>query len=227
MSSTDNSPDKQALRELIREHYKKKDYVGWFEALYSGAGRDTGKIPWADRRPNANLIAWLDREQIRGQGRSAVVVGCGLGDDAELLARHGFKVTAFDVSSSAIEWAKQRFPRTSVTYAQADLFNLPAEWVGGFEFVFEAYTIQALPQLVRNQAIDAVASLCKPGGEVLVICRARGDDEPTEEVPFPVSPAEMARFDSGGLRRMAFEDFFDGQDPPVRRFRVLYQRASG
>jgi hypothetical protein len=27
-----------------------------------------------------------------------------------------------------------------------------------------------------------------------------------------------------GLREISFEDFQDAEDPPIRRFRVLYQR---
>lgn len=55
-----------------------------------------------------SLVHWLVKNL--GEGLSAVVVGCGLGDDAEALAAAGFAVTAFDVSGSAIAWAKERFP---------------------------------------------------------------------------------------------------------------------
>ena len=40
---------------------------------------------------NPNLTQWLNEKQIVGNGQSALVVGCGLGDDAEELARRGFR----------------------------------------------------------------------------------------------------------------------------------------
>jgi hypothetical protein len=219
--------DDQAVRKIIREHYDRGDSQGWFETLYAWAGDDPSKIPWADKRPNKNLVSWLQREQVRGHGRSACVVGCGLGDDAELLARHGFKVTAFDLSKSAIDWCARRFPGSRVAYRQADLLNLPPEFVGGFEFVFEAYTLQTLPRSLRARGIDAVASLPKRGGgELLVICRGRDEQDDPGDLPWPLTSAEIARFDAMGLRRLSSEDYMDDEDPPVRRFRVLWTAPS-
>lgn len=215
---------KEEVRRIIREHYDRGDTSGWFETLYAWAGDDATRIPWADKRPNKNLVAWLQREQVRGNGRSAVVVGCGLGDDAELLARQGFKVTAFDLSRSAVDWCLRRFQGSRVTYRQADLLALPREWIGAFDFVFEAYTLQTMPRGTRPQGIDAVASLVRPGGELLLICRGRDEQDDPGDLPWPLTPAEIARIDAAGLKRLSFEDYVDNEDPPVRRFRVLFSR---
>lgn len=225
-TSISASPHKEAVRRLIKDHYDRGDATGWFEALYASAGDDVSKIPWADKRPNRNLVSWIEREQLRGNGRSAMVVGCGLGDDAELLARYGFKVTAFDLSQSAIDWCKRRFAGSRVKYEQGDLLNLRADWKGAFDFVFEAYTIQPLPNSLRAKAIEGVASLVKPGGELLVICRGRDENEEAPELPWPLSPSEIAKFDAAGLKRLSSEDYMDDEDPPIRRFRVLYQRPA-
>ena len=98
-------PDvRETSRNIAHDLISKGDVIGWFDQLYKSAEGDHLKIPWADRRPNKNLVSWLQRESSPGRGKSCVVVGCGLGEDAELLARHGFKVTAFDVSPTAIDW---------------------------------------------------------------------------------------------------------------------------
>lgn len=215
----------EAVRRIIREHYERGDKSGWFEALYAWAGDDTSKIPWADKRPNRNLVAWLEREQVRGNGRGAIVVGCGLGDDAELLARHGFEVTAFDLSESAIRWCRRRFPGSRVNYQTGDLLAPPVEWIGAFDFVFEAYTLQTMPASIRPAGIDGVARLVKPGGELLVICRGRDEHDDPGDLPWPLTPADMARFDALGLQRLSSEDYFDNEDPPIRRFRTLFRRT--
>src|SRR3954466_6471016 len=87
---------------LAEEAYAAGDATGWLERLYADAGQDPARVPWADRTTNANLTEWLDRkDEHRG---TALVVGCGLGHDAEELARRGYDVTAFDVAPSAVAW---------------------------------------------------------------------------------------------------------------------------
>src|SRR5947209_18068479 len=96
-------------RELANLYVEQGDPKGWFEILYRQARGEAAVIPWADLRPNPHLVEWLSRAALPA-GR-ALVVGCGLGDDAELLASLGWSVVAFDISAEAIRWAHQRFPQ--------------------------------------------------------------------------------------------------------------------
>ena len=66
-----------------------------------------------------------------GAGRRAVVVGAGLGADAEHLVQHGWRTVAFDVSPAAVRLARQRHPDSQVAYQVADLLALPPDLVGG------------------------------------------------------------------------------------------------
>ena len=91
-------------RELARQHYADGDPLGWFDDLYKRAGGNFETIPWADRAVNPHLAAWCEREGLPRPGERVVVVGCGLGDDAEYLAGLGAVVTAFDISETAIDW---------------------------------------------------------------------------------------------------------------------------
>src|SRR5687768_9193611 len=95
--------NRELARSLARKHLPEGDALGWCEALYAGALDDVSAIPWADLRPNPNVVGWLDARGGPG-GRKALVVGCGLGDDAEELARRGFEVTAFDIAPTAVRW---------------------------------------------------------------------------------------------------------------------------
>jgi 2-polyprenyl-3-methyl-5-hydroxy-6-metoxy-1,4-benzoquinol methylase len=122
-----NDEARARVEEIAREFYKRGDATGWFEALYTEADGDPSKIPWADLEPNPNFAAWLEKHPLDGAGKKAVVIGCGLGDDAEELARYNFAVTAFDIAPKAIEWAKRIHPDSKVDYQVMDLFNLPQE----------------------------------------------------------------------------------------------------
>ncbi|MGB3789811.1 MAG: class I SAM-dependent methyltransferase [Phormidesmis sp.] len=196
----------------------------WFEPLYAQADGDTDQVPWALPGAVPYLTDWLRQHPLKdwpenrpesrsenrpeSKSRSAVVVGCGLGDDAEALAKAGFEVTGFDISESAIAWAKKRFPQSAVNYVTADLFNLPDDWLGKFDLVFDFRTIQALPLSVRREVIEKIASLGAPGGIVLIATyvRASGQD-PGESAPWPLSADELAHFERSGLEVVQQEHF--------------------
>ena len=216
-------PDRSPARVLAQKHLARGDPLGWFEPLYAGAGADPAAVPWADLRPNPNLVEWLDARP-SPSGRTALVVGCGLGDDAEELARRGLRVAAFDISPTAIAWCNRRFPGSPVRYAVADLLSPPAEWTRAFDFVFESYTLQVLPPDLRLAATQSLSRFLAPGGALLLICRGRDPTDPPGEMPWPLTRPELeesAR--AAGLVEESFEDFVDAETPPVRRFRVVYR----
>jgi SAM-dependent methyltransferase len=216
--------DRTRARELAAEFMRKGDPTGWFEALYKEGEEGKSVVPWADRRGNPDLAEfWKTRPQ-NPEGKSALVIGCGLGDDAEQFAEWDFRTTAFDISETAIRGAKKRFPESKVEYHTADLFHPPAEWERHFDFLFEANTVQALSGSLRDAAIEKIASFVKPGGSLLLIARGREPGEPEGQMPWPLTREELAGFIRAGLKEESFENYFDNEDPPARRYRVLYTR---
>lgn len=217
----DKTQGRQRVRELAQRILPSGDFAGFFDTVYATANGDTDGIPWADLQPHPVALEWLQREHIQGRGRRALVVGCGLGDDAEELARRGFQVTAFDVSAHAIDWCKKRHAASSVNYRTADLFAAPAEWRQAFDFVLEIYTIQALSVTLREQVIANIASFVAPGGQILIVCRGREPEEELGTMPWPLTREDFAGFERAGLRQVSFEDVRDENE---RHFRVVYER---
>lgn len=218
---SDKTAARQRVRELAQRMLPGGDIASFFDAVYATAEGDTDGVPWADLQPHPAALAWLQQQNVQGQGRSALVVGCGLGDDAEELARRGFKVTAFDVSPNAIAWCRQRFPESSVHYQPANLFNAPEEWRQAFDFVLEIYTIQAIPRQFREQVIANIAQFVAPGGQLLIVCRGREPEDDPGTMPWPLTRAELALFEQAGLHEVSFEDV---QIEEQRHFRVVYER---
>ncbi len=217
---------RERTKQLQTDFALRGDVLGWFDALYSEAAGDNEKIPWADLEPNRYLRAWAERTKLRGNGRTALVVGCGLGDDARYLYDLGYKVTGFDISRTAIEWAKRLHADTDIQFEQADLFEPFRGWLEAFDFVLEIYTIQPLPLELRDKTIDAIASFVASRGELLVVTRGREDDEETDEVPWPMSRKELAGFETFGLRQGSFEIMPGDEETPIDRFVVHYLKAS-
>jgi hypothetical protein len=140
----------------------------WFEELWSAAARDEVDMPWDRTEPYPPVVAHLAGTG-DGDGRRAVVVGAGLGADAELLASRGYRTVAFDLAPSAVELARSRYPGSGVDYRVADLLDLPDDLVGAFDLVVEVFTVQALPRALRHDAVAGVRSLLAPGGELLSV----------------------------------------------------------
>ncbi len=207
------------------EHFKNKDPLGWFEAVYAGANADELAIPWANLAPNPSLVEWLDQNPMP-PGKRALVVGCGLGDDAEELSRRGLAVTAFDISPTAIEWCRRRFPLSKVKFEAVNLFEAPSGWDRYFGMVFEAYTLQSLQSPLREDAIRRMARFLAPQGKLLVVSRGKEPNEFPEGPPWPLTKNELELFLQQGLSKLSFEDFVDKETPPIRRFRAVYSHDS-
>jgi SAM-dependent methyltransferase len=194
---TDDDP-RQRYRQLLEQSLSAHDPTGWFDRLYAEAESGRAAVPWDRQAPHPLLARWADQQSRAGSGR-ALVVGCGSGDAAELVAALGFDTVAFDVSPVAIRAARQRYPSSTVDYCVADLFDPPTAWHRAFDLVVEVYTVQALPLEHHDRAIDAITSFVR--GALVVIAFARPDTEPlTDLPPWPLTRAEIDSFARNGLR---------------------------
>lgn len=217
--------DRERARELAAG--SGKDPSAWFDQLYTEAESGRAEVPWDDRRPNRGLVELLESRAAPADGARAIVVGCGLGDDAEYLAGRGYATTAFDIAPAAIRGCRARYPATTVDYEVADVRELPERWHGKFDLVVECFTLQAVPPAARRGFYAPIAGLVRQGGELVVVARARGEDDPVGELPWPLTRAEVEEFTAHGLRRAALEEYSDGGDPtepPVRRWRGRFER---
>ncbi|WP_163506148.1 class I SAM-dependent methyltransferase [Fodinicola acaciae] len=216
---TEPDPDSYA-REIAAESLAADDPTGWFERLYADAAGGTAVVPWDRGQPNRFLVPWTEKRWLRGDGRTAVVVGCGFGADAEHLASLGFETTAFDIAPTAVRDAAARHPRSSVRYQTADLLDLPPGW--RFDLVLESMTVQSMPLSLRDKAIAGVRSLVAPGGTLLVIAAGREDGEPLDGPPWPLTRAELDAF-AVGLSPVRIEEI---REPDVLRWRAEFIRPA-
>ncbi|MBT4888590.1 MAG: class I SAM-dependent methyltransferase [Rhodospirillales bacterium] len=172
----------------------------WFEPLYSKASMDGEGVPWANMKPHPSFANWQSNNPQDGEGKSALVVGCGLGDDAIELEALGFHVTAFDISTTAIEYCKERFPESKVEFVQADLLEYQTQWHRKFDFVLEILTVQALPPKYEVELIQNISNFTAPGGLLLVIADVGKEHRTFDNgPPWLLTPEHIDSYVSCGL----------------------------
>jgi SAM-dependent methyltransferase len=192
------------------------DPTGWFEPLYEAVSQGRAEAPWDRGAPHALLVDWA-------QHRRALVIGAGLGDDAEYIASLGFNTLAFDVAPTVVELARGRHPGSRVEYTTANLLDPPPAWRGAFDFVFESLTVQSMPPATHALAIANVASMVARGGTLLVVATQAGE-APPDGPPWPLMRAEIEAFATTGLRANRIEEIPAADNPGIVRWRAEFRK---
>jgi SAM-dependent methyltransferase len=232
--------DPGAYRRIAARHLADGDPTGWFEPLYAAAEAGQASVPWDVPQASAQLRAF---PLPAGEGRRALVVGCGPGRDAEHVALSGYATTAFDISPSAIALARERHGGSAVDYVVADLLNPPESWHQAFDLVLESNNVQALPQSIRAEAIAAVGAFVAPGGTLLVLAAAEvagpgvaGSESVDPGVaaralagsvdgpPWPLTRDEIDGFAVGGLALVSVELTETPESRLSKRWRAVFHR---
>lgn len=210
----------------------REDVASFFETIYTDAGGDASRVPWAHQRPSPFMVSWLNKVgtgMVRPGGRVAVV-GCGLGQDAMELVRRGFDVLAFDLSQSAIKWARELHPEAADCFIVADAIEPPSRLRHRFDLVVESSTLQSVPPALRPDLARGMSTLLGPHGALLAICRARCASVPLSNVdgpPYPLSCVELESLmaQAGLAPAHPITDFEDDNSPPIRRLRGAFRRV--
>lgn len=168
--------------------YLEKNTVSDWEERYQ-----TGNVPWEKGTPHPELIEFLRKMPMRGR---VLVPGCGFGHDVRAIAASADEVVGLDIAPSAVEGAKQHGNVGGEVYICGDLFNLPRNMRGVFDWVFEHTCFCAIPRERREDYVAAVTGALAPGGRIFAVFYMNPDMDPGEQgPPFDSSKDELdARF---------------------------------
>lgn len=169
---------------------------------------ETGDAPWDTGRPSRELVAALAGGGV--QPCRAIELGCGTGTNAVYLAQRGFSVTAVDISTVAIERARQRARESNVEveFLLDDVCNLQSP-LDPFEFLFDRGCYHCARRVDLPGFLNTLERVAKPGAKYLLL--AGNANEQTEFGPPRVHEQEI-RDELGGLfnvksiREFRFED---------------------
>ena len=199
----------------MEQHRPPVSTAGYWDGLYAG-----GNDGWELGAPAPALQDWLDAggkfeapASVRGGGSAGAisgppqmkmgqsprvaVPGAGRGHDARLLARHGYRVSAFDFAEAAVTEARRlaRAEGVDVTVEQRDVFTLGRDYAGAFDGVWEYTCFCAIDPARREEYASVLHAILRPGG-LLLACFypiREGEDGP----PFPVSRTDIDRVLTG------------------------------
>ncbi len=197
----------------------------FFETVYKNADHENlSAIPWATLAPNVYLEKHLSMHQ-PVTGKKALVIGCGLGDDALILEKHGYEVEAIDISPSAIALAKKRHPESQVDFHVGDIYDMPGSSIEKYDFVYEGLTIQSLPPSDREKLVKIIVSLVAKGGELLVYAHSQNDTDNYGGPPWPFYDDEFKLFENEGLEKIYAQK--KNSNKPVAPYEccTLYKRS--
>jgi SAM-dependent methyltransferase len=118
------------------------------------------------------LVRHFARHRVRGQ--RALVVGCGRGHEARLLAAAGAEVVAVDFAPLALAEARALTPpELAIDYRERDLFHL-GEDPDRYQLVVEHCCFCAIEPARRDDYVQAVAEVLVPGGLLVGLFRNPG-----------------------------------------------------
>ncbi len=137
--------------------------------------------PWDLGHAAPPFVAFLAAQPELQPGKTAVV-GSGLGNDALLFAQQGFDVTGFDFVEAAVAGATQATADAglSASFLQRDVFKLGDEFAQQFDYVVEHTCYCAIDPDRRNEYVQAVYEILKPGGHFMGLfwCHSRQGGPP-------------------------------------------------
>jgi SAM-dependent methyltransferase len=144
---------------------------------------------WEIGRAAPPLERWFDAHP--PTNKRALVVGCGRGHEARMLAARGARVTAVDFVDEAIDRAIELAENEGlhIDFRKHDLFRL-AESDERYDLAVEHCCFCAIEPARREEYVDVIADMLDDGGELVALLWLGGR---VDGPPFTVSVEEIER----------------------------------
>jgi cyclopropane fatty-acyl-phospholipid synthase-like methyltransferase len=126
------------------------------------------EIPWHSSQPDRNLVKLIREKKIK---KGSVLDMCsGDGTNSIYLASKGFKVVGVDISSKAVEIARERCKKRNVmcNYSVGDILRIKSD--KKFDFVFDRGCFHHISNKNKPKYARLVNRLLKKKGKFFLLC---------------------------------------------------------
>lgn len=133
-------------------------------------------IPWNSKTPPEILVDLVRSGKVKPC--RAIDLGCGAGNYALYLAGAGFDMTGVDISSRAIEIARENAATRGIrcTFLVADLVGDLHEIRDTYEFAYDWEVLHHIFPEDRERYVRNIHRILRPGGKYLSVCFS--DEDP-------------------------------------------------
>lgn len=134
-----------------------------FQSLYG-----LGIVPW-DGHPLAQSLTDLVEGGGIAPGR-ALDLGCGTGDNAVYLARHGWRVVGVDFIDKPLRAARKKAAGLPVEFVKADVTQLSSAPIEkGFQLVIDSGCLHGMDGADRDAYVEGVTAMAYPDARLLIV----------------------------------------------------------
>lgn len=143
----------------------------WWDGFYEDRDRD---VPFFREAPDESLVSWHEAGLLPAGGK-ALDLGAGPGRNSIWLAQQGFAVDAVDLSSTALEWGRERSATAGVdvNFVEGNIFELD-DTFAGYDLVYDSGCFHHLPPHRRLSYRWLLERTLARGGVFGLVCFAWG-----------------------------------------------------
>ncbi|CRZ18771.1 class I SAM-dependent methyltransferase [Mycolicibacterium neworleansense] len=130
-----------------------------------------GFTPW-DGHPLAHSLTKLVDNTTHPWSHpgTALDLGCGTGDNAVYLARHGWQVTGVDFVAKPLKKARRKAAGLPANFVKADVTQLSSSGIGaGFQLVVDSGCLHGMSSPDRDAYVREVGAVAAPGAQLLIV----------------------------------------------------------
>lgn len=174
-----------AIIQLISYRFSDLSWV--YDLLYRN------RAPWEMNEPRPELVKMVESGKLTPS--RAIDLGCGTGDNAIYLAKHGFEVVGVDLSPRAIDQAKEKskangsFPKFSV----GDVTDLKGI-TGVFDLVLDYGCLGCvIGNIAREKYVNTLLKLTHPGSQYILANFVENPERRLNLIPNALPKGEVDR----------------------------------
>lgn len=130
-----------------------------------------GFTPW-DGHPLAHSLTKLVEGTTHPLSPPGVALdlGCGTGDNAVYLARHGWHVTGVDYVAKPLKKARRKAAGLPVNFVKADVTQLSSSGIGaGYQLIVDSGCLHGMSSDDRDAYVREVSAVAAPGAQLLIV----------------------------------------------------------